>query len=119
MGPTGSVSAIGNFAASTVAKSISFAQVAAVPSTSNSGQNPLLPRAGQPHPGPRSVVGRQMHRRRTRLSQIRPYKVGAGEDIGLAAPKPSWYASRTLVIAGIDEKYLKDRKGLGEKIDLL
>ena len=89
--PTGSASAIGNFAASTVAKSISFAQVAAVPSTSNSGQNPLLPRAGQPHPGPRSVAGRQMHRRRTRLSQTRPYKVGAGENIGLAAPKPSWY----------------------------
>ena len=48
--PTGSASAIGNFAASTVAKSLSFAKVAAVPrpdtSTSNGVQNPLLPQIG-------------------------------------------------------------------------
>ena len=60
-----------------------------------------------------------MHKRRTRLSQNRPYTVGAGDNIGLAAPKPSWRANKTLVIAGIDKKFLKDKKGISEKIDLL
>ena len=60
-----------------------------------------------------------MHKRRTRLSQNRPYTVGAGDNIGLAAPKPSWCANKTLVIAGIDKKFLKDKKGISEKIDLL
>ena len=121
--PTDSASAIGNFAASAVAKSISFAKVAAVPrpdtSTYNGNQNPMIPQIGQPQSGLRSAAGRQVSRKRTRLSQTRPYKAGAGESIGLAAPKPSWYARKTLVIAGIDKKYLKDKKGLSDKLDLL
>ena len=79
----------------------------------------MIPQIGQPQSGLRSAASRQVSRKRTRLSQTRPYKAGAGESIGLAAPKPSWYASKTLVIAGIDKKYLKDKKGLSEKLDLL
>ena len=60
-----------------------------------------------------------MHRRQPRLSQTRPYKAGAGENIGLAAPKPSWCANNTLVIAGINKEFLNNKKGINEKIDIL
>ena len=105
--PADNATAIGNFAASTVAKSLSFAQVAAVPrsdtSKSRNDEYPPLPRRG----------------RRPGLSRTRPYKVGAGENIGLAASKPSWFTNKTLVIAGIDKGFLNNKKGIKEKIDIL
>ena len=104
--PADSATAIGNFTASTVVKSLSFAKVAAVPNsdTRKSEEYPPLPRFGQPPTGHRPAAGRQMHGSRPGLSRTRPYKAGAGENIGFAAPKPSWCANKTLVIAGINKK---------------
>ena len=84
-----------------------------------SEEYPPLPRFGQPPTGHRPAAGRQVHKRRPRLSQTRPYKAGTGENIGLAAPKPSWCASKTLVIAGINKVFLKNKKGISDKIDIL
>ena len=60
-----------------------------------------------------------MNRRRPRLSQTCPYKAGTGDNIGLAAPKPSWCANKTLVIAGINKEFLNYKEGINEKIDIL
>ena len=114
--PPESATAIGNYAASTVAKSISFAQATtghrSDTSATTNEQFPSLP-----CPGP----GWQIKRKRPRLSQARPYKVGIGNNnnIGLAAPKPSWYTNKTLVIAGINKVFLNDKEGIKKKINIL
>ena len=84
--PPESTTAIGNYAASTVAKSISFAQ-ATIGHRSDTSATTNVQFPSLPCPGP----GWQIKRKRPRLSQARPYKVGIGNNtgLGLAAPKPS------------------------------
>ena len=60
-----------------------------------------------------------MNKRRPRLSQTCPYKAGTGDNIGLAAPKPSWCTNKTLVVAGINKGFLDNKEGINEKINIL
>ena len=66
-----------------------------------------------------AAPGRQVHRKRPRLAQSFPYKTGTGDSIGLAASKPSWHANKTLVVAGIDKRFLENKDGIIEKIGVI
>ena len=52
--------------------------------------------------------------------RLNQYQLGSKQtDIGLAAPKPDWYDKQTLVIAGLDTKFLSNKDVIYEKINEL
>ena len=107
---------IRNIAAVTVAKSYSaprsYSQATGVGLLNTF---PPLPTHRNTTHGPtnhQGIMNRNKHRKR-----LPQYHIGKRQsNVGLAAPRPNWFDNHTLVVAGLDKKFLSQKDKIGEKI---
>ena len=97
--------AIENLGAKSVAKSYSYSQLVGGQTPAHVNGNNGYPSLSTPNTTQlSSQVPTNRNKGRRRLNQ---YQLGSKQsNVGFAAPKPDWHDKHTLVIAGLDKRFL-------------